>query len=454
VERRLAAILAADVAGYSRMMSEDEAGTLAALQGHRSSLIDPVIARHRGRIVKLMGDGILAEFASVVEAVECAAEIQRGMAERNAGRPADRQMMFRIGLHLGDVLVDGDDLYGEGVNVASRLEGIAEKGGIAISRQAFEQVERKLKLGYRKLGPQKLKNIPNPVDVYALSVDGSGFVDERQEIRYCRGPDGTRLAYALSGAGSPLVKTGNWLNHIEYDWESPVWYDFLHGLSRRYTLIRYDARGNGLSDWDVADLSFEAWLSDLETVADAVNIERFPLLGVSQGCAISIAYAARRPERVSHLVLYGGFAVGANKRSPEERAKREALGTLMRLEWGSNSPALRQMFGMQFMPEAPKELLDAFSELQRRSTSPESAARYYAATGDFDVTGYLGQVKAPTLVMHARGDLRVPVALGRQMAAGIPGARFVALPSPNHILLSGEPALARFFEELDIFLAK
>jgi class 3 adenylate cyclase/pimeloyl-ACP methyl ester carboxylesterase len=452
VERRLAAILAADVAGYSRMMSADEAGTLAALQAHRSGLIDPAIARHHGRIVKLIGDGLLAEFASVVEAVDCAAEIQREMAARNAG---NRQpMVFRIGVHLGDVIVEGDDLYGDGVNIAARLEGIAEPGGICISRQAHDQVHKKLALGYRSLGPQQLKNIPDPVEAFAIKGDGLAAADDKQEIRFCRAPDNVRLAYALSGNGPPLVKTGNWLNHIEYDWESPVWYDFLHGLSRKQTLIRYDARGNGLSDWDVADLSFDAWLSDLETVVDAAGIRRFSLLGVSQGCAISIAYAARYPERVSHLVLYGGFALGANKRSPEERAKREALATLMRLEWGSNSPALRQMFGVQFMPEASKELLDAFSELQRRTTSPESAARYFAATAEFDVMGYLSQVKAPTLVMHARGDLRVPVELGRQIAMGIPGARFLALQSQNHILLSGEPALARFFEELDIFLAK
>jgi class 3 adenylate cyclase/pimeloyl-ACP methyl ester carboxylesterase len=452
VERRLAAILAADVAGYSRLMSDDEAGTLAALQTHRSGLIDPAIARHHGRIVKLMGDGLLAEFASVVEAVDCAAEIQREMAARNAGNK--RPMIFRIGVHLGDVIVEGDDLYGDGVNIAARLEGIAEPGGICISRQAHDQVQKKLTLGYRSLGPQSLKNIPDPIEVFAIKGDGLAVADDRQEIRYCRAPDGVRLAYAISGHGPPLVKTGNWLHHLEYDWESPVWGHLSHGLSRAHTLVRYDARGNGLSDWDVAELSLDAWVTDLKTVVDAVGVERFPLLGISQGCAISIAYAVRHPERVSRLVLYGGFALGHNKRSPAEAERRKALATLARLEWGADSPAFRQMFTSRFMPEGTKEQVESFNELQRRSTSPECAARYMEVVGDFDVTDLLEKITAPTLVMHARGDLIAPFEWGQRMATGIPGARFVALQSNNHLLLEREPAAERFFEEIRLFLAK
>ncbi len=453
MERRLAAILAADVFGYSRMMSEDEVGTLALLQGHRSQLLDPAIARHHGRIVKLIGDGLLAEFASVVEAVDCAAEIQREMTARNAGGANKHAMIFRIGVHLGDVIVEGDDIYGDGVNIAARLEGIAEPGGICISRQAYDQVQKKLALGYRSLGPQNLKNIPDPVEAFAIKGDGLAAADDKQEIRYCRAPDGVRLAYAISGQGPPLVKTANWLNHLEYDWDSPIWHQFFLGLSKSNTLIRYDARGNGLSDWDVAELSLDAWVSDLETVTEAAGIKRFPLLGYSQGCAISIAYAVRHPERVSHLILYGGFALGANKRSPEEKEKRSAMSTLMRLGWGADNPAFRQMFTMQLVPDATKEQADSFNELQRRSTSPDCAARYFETTADFDVTDLLSKVTAPTLVMHARGDVRVPVESGRQIAAGIPGAKFVVLHGNNHILLPQEPAFARFLEELRLFLA-
>jgi DNA-binding winged helix-turn-helix (wHTH) protein/pimeloyl-ACP methyl ester carboxylesterase len=273
-----------------------------------------------------------------------------------------------------------------------------------------------------------------------------------QEIKYCRTCDGIRLAYAIAGSGSPLVKAANWLNHLEYDWETPVWQHVVHGLARKHTLVRYDARGNGLSDWDVETLSLEAWVSDLETVIDAAGVDRFPLLGVSQGCAVSIAYAVRHPERVSHLILYGGFALGQARRSPGDRELRAAMATLIRHGWGSDNPAFRQMFTAQFMPEATPEQATFFNELQRRTTSPECAARYLAATGEIDVTPLLGKVTVPTLVMHARGDAQVPFELGRSMAAGIPGARFVPLHGQNHLFLKHEAASERFFEEIDLFL--
>jgi class 3 adenylate cyclase/pimeloyl-ACP methyl ester carboxylesterase len=453
MERRLAAILAADVVGYSRMMSEDESGTLSALQNDRASLIDPAISRHRGRLVKLMGDGLLAEFSSVVEAVGCASEIQREIAAR-AGDLTAKRMSYRIGVHLGDIIIDGDDIYGDGVNIAARLEAIANPGGIFISRQAYDQVRNKLNLQFRKLGLRNLKNIPEPVEVFAVGGDGAAIVDDRQEIRYTRARDGVRLAYAISGHGSPLVKTGNWLNHLEYDWDSPVWSHLLHGLSEHHTLIRYDPRGTGLSDWEVPELSLDAWVSDLETVVDAVGLKKFPLLGYSQGCAISIVYAVRHPERVSHLILYGGFALGANKRSPLEAEKRKAMATLMRLEWGADSPALRQFFTTQFMPDASKEQADTFNELQRRTASPENAANQFETTANFDITGLLAKVTVPTLVMHSRGDARVPIDVGRQLAAGIPGARFVALHGNNHILLEQDPATPRFLEEIRLFLGE
>lgn len=454
MERRLAAILAADVFGYSRMMSEDETGTLASLQSHRSQLLDPAITRHHGRIVKLMGDGLLAEFSSVVEAVDCAAEIQREMAARNGGGANKRPMIFRIGVHLGDVIVEGDDIYGDGVNIAARLEGIAEPGGICISRQAYDQVQKKLALGYRSLGSQNLKNIPEPVEAFAIKGDGLAAADDRQEVRYCRAADGVRLAYAISGQGPPLVKTANWMNHLEYDWESPIFHHLFHGLSRNRTLIRYDARGNGLSDWDVPELSLEKWVGDLETVVEAAGVKRFPMFGISQGCAVAVAYAVRHPERVSRLIFLGGYARGAAKRASESREKLRALATLVRLDWGADSPALRQMFTMHLVPEATKEQVDSFNELQRRVTSPEMACRYLEVTGEIDVTDLAAKITAPTLVLHARGDLQVPFEAGRQLAAAIPGARFVALQSRNHLLTANEPATARFFEEIELFLAK
>jgi len=302
--------------------------------------------------------------------------------------------------------------------------------------------------GYRLIGSQTLSGDNRQ----ARHSSDDGAADLKQEIKYCRTPDGVRLAYARAGSGPPLVKTANWMNHLEYDWESPVWQHLVRGLARKHTLIRYDARGNGMSDWDVETLSLDAWVSDLETVVHAAGVDRFPLLGVSQGCAVSIAYAVRHPERVSHLILYGGFALGEAKRSPAEREIRAAKTTLMRHGWGLDNPAFRMMFTAQFIPEGTQEQAAIFNELQRRTTSPECAARYYEATGNIDVTDLLGKVTTPTLVMHARGDARVPFEAGRTMAAGIPGARFIPLQGQNHLFLEHEAASERFFEEIELFL--
>jgi class 3 adenylate cyclase/pimeloyl-ACP methyl ester carboxylesterase len=454
--RRLAAILAADVAGYSRLMSADEAGTLAALQAHRSELIAPTIERHRGRIVKLMGDGILAEFDSVVEAVSCAAEIQREMGLRNRAAPEDRRMLLRMGVHLGDIIVDGDDIYGDGVNIASRLEGVAETGSICISRQAFDQIDGKLPLTCRALGPQTLKNIPKPVEAYAIELGDGGSDPARMplKVNYCRAPDGVRLAYAIAGRGPPLVKTANWMNHLEYDWESPAFGHFFRALAQEFTFLRYDARGNGMSDWDVEDVSLDAWVSDLKTVVDAAGLNCFPLLGMSQGCAISVAFAVRHPERVSHLVLYGGFARGAYRRAKNELElqKAKALATLIRAGWGDDSPVFRQLFSSLFMPGATQEQLQRFAERQRKTTSAECAYRYFETTRDLDVSELLPKVNVPTLVMHKREDQVQPFEAGRELAAGIPGARFVALQGQNHIPLEQDPETARMLEEIKLFL--
>ncbi|MGC2782492.1 MAG: alpha/beta fold hydrolase [Roseiarcus sp.] len=456
--RKLAAIMAVDVVGYSRLMGEDEAGTAKAVREHRKAAA-PIVAGLGGRVVKTMGDGVLLEFPSVVAAVECAVTIQNMMVERNVGMPEARRVVYRIGVHLGDVLIDGDDILGEGVNIAARLESVCKPGGVSISRAVYDQISGKLALGFRTLGLQKLKNIAKGVEVFAIDyVDKTDIVPQpddtnvAQTIKYCRASDGVRIAYAISGSGPFLVKSGNWMNHLEYDWESPIWRHVFRGLSREHTLIRYDARGNGMSDWDVDTLSLDAWVTDLETVVDAVGVDRFPLLGISQGGAVAIAYAVRRPERVSHLVLYGAFALGGMKRAPAEKEMREAMSTLMRHGWGADDPSFRQMFTARFIPGGTHEQADHFNELQRKTTSPECAARYFDTANRLDVTDLLSKVKTPTLVMHVRDDLIVPFEAGRHLAAGIPHARFIALPGRNHLFLEHEPASNRFFEEVSLFL--
>jgi pimeloyl-ACP methyl ester carboxylesterase/DNA-binding winged helix-turn-helix (wHTH) protein len=276
----------------------------------------------------------------------------------------------------------------------------------------------------------------------------------RQEVHFCTAPDGVRIAYAEVGKGPPLVRTGHWLTHLEYDWESPVWSPFLDALAAQYRLVRYDARGNGLSDWDVGEISFDAFVRDLETVIEATGLDRFPLLGMSQGAAMSIAYAVRHPERVSHLVLYGGFARGRRMRgSQQEVANADAVMTLMRHGWGQENPAFRQLFTSLFIPGGTPEQVEWYNDLQRMTTSPDNAVRLRSAVDDIDVTGLLPQVRAPTLVLHCRNDAVQPFEEGRRIAAGIPGARFVTLEGRNHILLEGDPAWPRFLDEVKTFLA-
>lgn len=275
----------------------------------------------------------------------------------------------------------------------------------------------------------------------------------RQEIQFCTASDGTRIAYAVVGEGPPLVKTANWLNHLEYDWESPIWRHVFRALAADHRFIRYDQRGNGLSDRKVSDFSFEAFLSDLECVVDASGVDRFALLGISQGCAVSIAYAVRHPERVSHLVLYGGFARGWCKRGlPDMERQMEAMEVLMREGWGRRNPAFRQFFTTVFMPDATAELMQSFNELQRKSTSGSNAASILRSINAFDVEHLLPQVKVPTLVLHCRGDSAQPFEEGRRMAAGIPGARFVALEGRSHLVLEDDPAWERFITEVRAFL--
>lgn len=273
-----------------------------------------------------------------------------------------------------------------------------------------------------------------------------------QTIKFCSAPDGVRIAYAIAGNGPPIVKVGNWFTHLEYDWESPVWRHMLQGLSEHRQLIRYDIRGTGLSDRDNSDISFEHFVTDLSTVVDALGLERFPLFAVSQGGAVSIAYTVRHPERVSHLILLGCFARGAAYRSKQGPALVETNRTIIRQGWGSEDPSYRQMFGLGFFPDGTPEQWNWFAELERVSAAPEIAEQIYVANQTVDVRGLLPQIKVPTLILHCRGDRRVPYEMGCELAARISGARFVTLESNNHLILAHELATEVFFNEVAEFL--
>jgi pimeloyl-ACP methyl ester carboxylesterase/DNA-binding CsgD family transcriptional regulator len=269
-----------------------------------------------------------------------------------------------------------------------------------------------------------------------------------QRIRYLRTTDGVRVAWAEAGAGPVLVKAANWLTHLEYEWESPVWRHWIRFFSDHFRLVRYDERGCGMTDFKVGDLSLERWVEDLEAVVAAAEPqEPFALLGISQGGPICVAYAVRHPERVSHLVLYGAYARGVFRRDDADRESfYRAMIDLVRLEWGSDNPTFRQVFTSRFIPGGTDEQLGWFNDLCRKTLKPEIAARLLESRATLDVTTLLGAVRTPTLVLHARGDVVAPIAEGHILAAGIPNSQVVELDSQNHILLAHEPAWDRFCE--------
>jgi pimeloyl-ACP methyl ester carboxylesterase/DNA-binding CsgD family transcriptional regulator len=275
-----------------------------------------------------------------------------------------------------------------------------------------------------------------------------------QEIRFCTAFDNTRLAYAKVGQGPPLVKVGNWMSHLEYDWNSPVWQPWLEGWARFHTFYRYDPRGCGLSDWNVSDFSFDALISDLETVVDAAGLEQFDLFAMSQGGCVSIAYTARHPERVHKLIIYGGYLQGSLSANPPPEVLEEAEVRLklLKLSWGSDRPEYRQVFTMSLIPEGTPEQFAWFNNLQLVSTSPTNAMEVQRMFNLVNVNEQAKTIQAPTLIIQAKHDAAVPFELGRQVAAQIPGAHFAILESKNHVLMRTEPAWQYFWKEFYRFL--
>ena len=276
----------------------------------------------------------------------------------------------------------------------------------------------------------------------------------RQRIRYLHTPDGVKLAWAEAGSGTTLIKASNWLSHLEYDWQSPVWRHWMRFFSGHARFVRYDERGCGMTDWNVADLSSSRWIEDLEqVVAAAAPDGRINLLGISQGAATCVLYAGKHPERVSSLVLYGGYAHGwARRGEPEGEREYEAIIDLVRLGWGKDNPAFREVFTSRFIPGGTRAQIDWFNDLCRKTTTPAIGAELLRARAHVDISTELEKVRAPTLVLHARNDAVSPIAQGRILAAGIPGAEFVELDSKNHVLLEHEPAWERFCGAVGEFL--
>ncbi len=306
------------------------------------------------------------------------------------------------------------------------------------------------KRGFRFVGPVETlgPQIQAPA-APASDADSSG----RQRVAFCRSADGTRIAYATSGGGYPLVKAGHWLTHLEHDWHSTIWRPFLDALNRQFNVIRYDQRGNGLSEWDVSDFSLDRFVEDLEAVVEASGVGRFALYGTSQGAPIAVAYACRHPEKVSHLVLHGGYEKGRLVRAAEsDRAQGEAILTLMRHGWGkANSPFI-DAFATMFIPDGSRAQIESLADLQRQTTSPQNAVSIRSAVDGFDVSDLLEKIGVPTLVIHARDDGVQPLEQAYRLASRIPKAEFLMLESRNHVILPEEKAWPVLFDGLGRFV--
>jgi pimeloyl-ACP methyl ester carboxylesterase/DNA-binding winged helix-turn-helix (wHTH) protein len=361
----------------------------------------------------------------------------------HAGQVVSRDEIRRH-IWTEDTFVD----YESGLNYCIRQIRIALADGSAQPRY----IETSPRRGYRFVASVE-PDRTQPAAMSSLSKAAGSDRPGRQSIRFCTTPEGVRIAYSETGAGPPLVKAANWLNHLEFEWHSPIWRHWIKELSAHHHLIRYDERGNGLSDWNVPELSFDAFLGDLESVVETAGVERFALLGISQGGAVAAAYAARHPERVSHLVLYGTYGRGWELRGDlEDIESRRAMLTLIRLGWGAEHPLFRQLWTSRYIPDGTADQWEWFNQMQRISTSPEIAARLVETWGRIDVTGILRDIRVPTIVFHCEHDLAVPFEEGRRLASAIPGSQFVPLPSRNHLVLADEPAWGIFLQELGAFL--
>jgi pimeloyl-ACP methyl ester carboxylesterase/DNA-binding winged helix-turn-helix (wHTH) protein len=377
---------------------------------------------------------------------------RREILRAGAREPAEPQV-FDLLVHLlrqRDRVVGKDELVDvvwrgrivSDATLASRIN--AARRAVGDSGESQRLIRTYPRRGFRFVGEveEESVDVPRPAP---------GPI--HQEVRFCKARDGTRLAVAISGEGEPMVKTANWLTHVEYDWESPVWAPLYTRLSERFRLLRYDGRGNGLSERRLDEtLDFGHFVDDLEDVVDACEADRFTLLGMSQGAAVAIAYAVAHPERVRRLVLIGGYAQGRERRgTPVDRVQVETILMMMKAGWGTPSSAFMQAFSTLYLPNGTAEQVRWFSDLQRRTTSPENAVALRRACDRIDVGHLLPEVRAPTLVLHARADAVVPYEQGMTIASAIPNATLVSLESENHVLLQGEPAWDRALREIEDF---
>jgi len=338
--------------------------------------------------------------------------------------------------------------------VSARLS--AARSAIGDSGSAQSMIKTVPRRGFKFVLPVKLESdtgstgLENSIKTGGLQTEPQTI---NQRVRFCHSRDGVRIAYATTGIGYPLVRVGHWLTHLEHDWHSPIWRPFLDELGKCFEVTRYDQRGNGLSDWEVERFDIDVFTNDLASVIDNSNLNQFALYATSQGVPVAIKYAVKHPDRISHLILHGGYVRGrACRKTPGEKEQGEALVTLMRHGWGDPGSPFLKAFSSMYIPDATSEQIDSLVELQRMTASPDNAVKIRIAADSFDVSNLLEKVNVPTLVIHARNDGIQPLSQGKNLASGIKNAEFVLLDSANHAVLHQEPAGAILQQEIRNFV--
>ena len=462
VERKLLAVVAADMVGFSRLIEDDEINLLSRQKNQLNTIIKPEIENFNGEIIKTTGDGFLAIFPSALDAVQSSISIQNGIYENELDNANDKRIRFRIGIHVGDVVLDDGDIFGNTVNIASRLESIADAGNICITNDVYQSIKNLKPLDIENIGEQFLKNISQKVQVYKINIfegdikkiqENHLLTEANQETRFCSSFDGTIIAYASIGKGTPFLKAPNFVSSLEHDWRNPMWTHMYRFLAKEYTLYRFDQRGNGLSDLDPENINFESFVKDMEAVVNNSQINKFPIFGISQGCSVSIAYAHKYPEKVTHLILVGGYARGRAKRGNSDYNEKFELEKNMILNgWENENPAFRQFFSSTMIPDGTKEQMNSFNNVMKVSTSAKNAVKIISANDQIDVSGLLPKLNIPTIIFHIKNDARVPISESKFMAANIKNSKFVPLNGNNHVILENDEGWPIFQKELKNFL--
>jgi class 3 adenylate cyclase/pimeloyl-ACP methyl ester carboxylesterase len=466
-QTKLAVILHCDIVDSTALVTIDERLAHERIQVVFKRLAE-IISAHGGTTHELRGDALLAEFDRASDAVAAALTFQDSNSAFNQKLKDDVKPDARIGVALGEVVIADSTLTGTGVVLAQRLEQLAGVGNVVIQGAVKEAIPHRLPFEYEFLGEQSLKGFDEPVRAFAVNlIEGESIsppeglktsaseigLADQSPVQYCSSPDGVSIAHTKVGEGYPLVAVGSWMTHLEEDWANPMWGHYLSNLARDFSVIRYDQRGNGMSDWENVDISFDRMVDDLKAVIDCYDCEKVALFGPSQAASVSIAYAQQYPEKVSHLILYGAYARGRCKRgNPEGIEESKALVTLIRQSWGRDNPVVRQMITSLFMPDATQEEALWFNEFQKTCGPGENIAKFREIFDDIDVSHLLANVRVPTLVVHCVGDSVAPLSEGKLFASRIPGAKFVTLNSRSHMVFENDPEFPRLLSYIRDFL--